>query len=93
MHIIGSIVLACQSQKQLMLWAFMPLLTKTFSLKKKGQDLIFSVFLSKFINHDRIFIYTNFLVPETKDFVNYVRPAMLVCINIVLETCVVHNVS
>ena len=28
MHIIGSIVLACQSQKQLMLWAFMPFLTK-----------------------------------------------------------------
>ena len=46
MHIIGSIVLACQSQKQLMLWAFMPLLTKTFSLKKKAKILFFRFFLA-----------------------------------------------
>ena len=53
MHIIGSIVLACQSQKQLMLWAFMPASRKPLALRPKSAR---SYFLA-FINHDRIFIY------------------------------------
>ena len=36
MHIIGSIVLACQSQKQLMLWAFMPASRKPLALRPKS---------------------------------------------------------
>ena len=63
MHIIGSIVLACQSQKQLMLWAFMPASRKPLALRPKSARSYFFFLASSLIMTEFSFMcYPNFLV-------------------------------